>query len=98
MWKQAAWWLRKAQLMRFSVLCPVKNNRRSGPGFGDAPPEGHHHLCNPIPQIMDERHCIVSGLFRMEMSCSVAEKSSADALFCALPSRKNSKIWTELWR
>jgi hypothetical protein len=49
----------------------------AGPGFGDAPPKGHHHLSNPIPQHMDQRHWNLSGRFRIEMSSSVAEKSLA---------------------
>jgi hypothetical protein len=44
-----------------------------------------------------QRHCILSGHFRMEMSCLVAEKSLA-ALLGALESTKNSNIWTGLWR
>jgi D-aminopeptidase len=61
--------------MRHSALCPVEKTQRSGPIFGNEPPEGHHHLRNPIPTNMDQRHCIVSGHVRTEMSCSVAEKS-----------------------
>ena len=79
-WKQAAPWLRRAQLMRFSVLCPVETTQQSGPCLGDAPPKGPHHLRNPIPKNMNQRHCIVRGHFSTAMSCLLAEKSLAALL------------------
>jgi hypothetical protein len=32
------------------MLSQATKTQSSGPGFGDAPPKGHHHLRNPTPQ------------------------------------------------
>jgi hypothetical protein len=62
-----------------SVLRPATKTGRSGLVFRDAPPMGHHHLCNPILQNMDQRHCNLSPCFRIEMS--VAESPPFSAIF-----------------